>query len=123
VAPNPSLALDHDRLAISSAQLQRFAPTTFASVELAAVDGSVIEHVDASVYRRAPTDLAAPPPPQVTPIATALRAGARELGLAFLEQNWKRKAKECIQKALHLNPKESRYKDALDLFQPETGVD
>jgi tetratricopeptide (TPR) repeat protein len=42
-----------------------------------------------------------------------------QLGLAFLEQNWKRKAKECIQKAVHLNPKESRYKDALDLFQPD----
>ncbi len=38
------------------------------------------------------------------------------LGLAFLEQNWKRKARECFQTALHLNPKDSRYQDALELL-------
>jgi len=39
-----------------------------------------------------------------------------QLGLAFLEQNWKKKAKECFQTALHLNPKELRYKNALEMF-------
>jgi tetratricopeptide (TPR) repeat protein len=39
-----------------------------------------------------------------------------QLGLAFLEQNWTKKARECIQTAAQLNPKESRYKDALQLF-------
>jgi tetratricopeptide (TPR) repeat protein len=39
-----------------------------------------------------------------------------QLGLAFLEQNWTKKAKECIQTAAQLNPKESRYQDALALF-------
>jgi tetratricopeptide (TPR) repeat protein len=39
-----------------------------------------------------------------------------QLGLAFLEQNWTKKARECIQTAAQLNPKESRYKDALELF-------
>jgi tetratricopeptide (TPR) repeat protein len=39
-----------------------------------------------------------------------------QLGLAFLEQNWTKKARECIQTAAQLNPKESRYKDALALL-------
>lgn len=39
-----------------------------------------------------------------------------QLGLAFLEQNWTRKARECIEKAAQLNPKESRYRDALGYF-------
>ena len=39
-----------------------------------------------------------------------------QLGLAFLEQNWKKKAKECFQTALHLNPKELRYRNALEMF-------
>lgn len=39
-----------------------------------------------------------------------------QLGLAFLEQNWRKKARECIQTAAQLNPKESRYRDALELF-------
>jgi tetratricopeptide (TPR) repeat protein len=39
-----------------------------------------------------------------------------QLGLAFLEQNWTKKARECIQTAAQLNPKESRYQDALALF-------
>jgi len=39
-----------------------------------------------------------------------------QLGLAFLEQNWTRKAKECIKTAAQLNPKESRYQDALGFF-------
>ena len=36
-----------------------------------------------------------------------------QLGLAFLEQNWTRKARECLQAAVELNPKDSRYTDAL----------
>jgi tetratricopeptide (TPR) repeat protein len=39
-----------------------------------------------------------------------------QLGLAFLEQNWKKRARECFQAALKLNPKESRYKNALETF-------
>jgi tetratricopeptide (TPR) repeat protein len=39
-----------------------------------------------------------------------------QLGLAFLEQNWKNKARECFQAALRLNPKESRYRSALETF-------
>jgi tetratricopeptide (TPR) repeat protein len=39
-----------------------------------------------------------------------------QLGLAFWGHNWRRKARECIQRAIHLNPKEFRYKSALNLF-------
>ncbi|MEW5975514.1 MAG: tetratricopeptide repeat protein [Acidobacteriota bacterium] len=39
-----------------------------------------------------------------------------QLGLAFLEQNWRKKAKECFQTALHLNPRELRYRNTLELF-------
>ena len=39
-----------------------------------------------------------------------------QLGLAFLEQNWKKRARECFQAALKLNPKESRYRNALETF-------
>jgi tetratricopeptide (TPR) repeat protein len=40
-----------------------------------------------------------------------------QLGLAFLGQNWRKKARECFQTALQLNPKNSRHKDALDLLE------
>jgi len=39
-----------------------------------------------------------------------------QLGLVFLEQNSRNKARECFQAALKLNPKESRYKNALEMF-------
>jgi tetratricopeptide (TPR) repeat protein len=39
-----------------------------------------------------------------------------QLGLAFLGQNWRKKAKVCFETALHLKPKESRYRSALELF-------
>jgi tetratricopeptide (TPR) repeat protein len=39
-----------------------------------------------------------------------------QLGLAFWVKNWKKKARECFQKAIRLNPKEFRYKSALDQF-------
>jgi hypothetical protein len=42
------------------------------------------------------------------------------LGLAFLEQNWKKKAKECFQTALNLNPRELHYKNALELLKNES---
>jgi len=38
------------------------------------------------------------------------------LGLAFLEQKWTKKARECIRTAAHLKPTESRYQDALALL-------
>lgn len=40
-----------------------------------------------------------------------------QLGLAFLKQNWKRKARKCFQQAHQLNPEESRYSDAASLAQ------
>lgn len=48
-----------------------------------------------------------------------------QLGLAFLEQNWKNKARECFRAALRLKPRESRYRSALETFvknpmKPET---
>jgi tetratricopeptide (TPR) repeat protein len=39
-----------------------------------------------------------------------------QLGLAFLGQNWKKRARECFQAALKLNPKESLYRNALETF-------
>ena len=39
-----------------------------------------------------------------------------QLGLVFWGHNWRKKARECFKKAIHLNPKEFRYKSALDLF-------
>ena len=39
-----------------------------------------------------------------------------QLGLVFWGHNWRKKARECFQKAIHLNPKEFRYKSALELF-------
>lgn len=40
-----------------------------------------------------------------------------QLGLAFLQRNWKRKAKKYFQQAHQLNPAESRYIDATCLAQ------
>ncbi len=43
-----------------------------------------------------------------------------QLGLAFWGNNWRKKARECFQKAIHLNPKEFRYKSTLSLFLKNT---
>jgi tetratricopeptide (TPR) repeat protein len=45
-----------------------------------------------------------------------------QMGLAFLEKNNKSRAKECFQNALRLNPKELRYKDALNFSFGESPV-